>query len=33
MVVIEMAVVDKNRRDGDENGVVKMVVVTLVLSL
>ena len=34
MVVIVMAaVVEKIKRDGDENGVVKMVVMTMVLSL
>ena len=33
MVLIVMVVVEKNRRDGGENGIVKMVVVTLVLSL
>ena len=34
MVVIVMVVVVKmSRRDGDENGVIKMMVVTLVMSL
>ena len=31
VVLVIMVVVEKNRRDGDENGVVKMVVVTMVL--
>ena len=33
VVIVMMVVVEKNSRDGDENGVVKMVVVTMVLSL
>ena len=33
MVIVMVVVVQKSRRDGDKNGVVKMVVVTLVLSL
>ena len=33
MVIVIVVVVEKSRREGDENGVVKMVVVTLVLSL
>jgi len=33
LVIVMVVVVEKNRRDGDENGIVKMVVVTLVLSL
>ena len=31
VVIVTMVVVEKNRRDGDENCVVKMVVVTMVL--
>ena len=33
VVTMMVAVVEKSRRDGNENDVVKMVVVTLVLSL
>ena len=33
MLVTVMVVVQKSRRDGDENGIVKIVVVILVLSL
>ena len=33
MVIVMVVVVEKSRRDGDKIGVVKMVVVTLVLSL
>ena len=33
VVIVMVVVVEKSRRDGDENCVVKMVVVTFVLSL
>ena len=33
MVIVMVLVVEKSRRDGDEEGVVKILMVTLVLSL